>query len=319
MDEILLTKEEKLRITTGKDSRWLEIGRDAVRAGFLKKLPGASLGILLFLLTHTDNGSTVCTDVDTISSFLPCDLHKTRDGLKYLIENKIITIDTKSGEIILHMENLNLNESHGKEDELKKVLKTYIPSDEDKQIVEKWLNDFDEKLLWELIRRVDKWFNQQKFNQTPENRFFYLMGIVDDWYEKEIHTYKRLQYFDRMYRETKILAETYGFKKWKNLNPVHMDTFKDWISGKNGLSLNVAKFAIKEAIKRKKDGQPSLKYIEDNFINPWKKAGIQNINQAKMFLSNKNIFYNTHRENDKKEKSMQWNNFSWDFNNFQET
>lgn len=122
-----------------------------------------------------------------------------------------------------------------------------------------------------------------------------------------------------MYRETKILAETYGFKKWKKLNPVHMETFKNWISGKNGLNLAVAKFAIKEAIKRKKDGQPSLKYIEDNFIKPWKNAGIKNINQARKFLKNKHNSQQKHIKTTKKDKSVQWNNFSWDFNNFQES
>jgi len=95
-----------------------------------------------------------------------------------------------------------------------------------------------------------------------------------------------------------------------------METFKNWISGKNGLSFSLAKFAIKEAIKRKKDGQPSLKYIEDNFINPWKKANIKNNEQARKYLNKKNILNKT--QQNKKKKSAQWNDFSWNFNDFQE-
>ena len=323
MNKFLFTRENKIRITTGRDNKWVEIGHDAIRSGFLKKLPGTSLPILLYLLTHTENGTTVRATPETIARFLPCNKQETKEGLQYLAKKEIITLNNRQRKITLHIENLRLNKGKskkpGNKNKLRNKLQSYIPPGEDPGIVDQWLDDFDQKLMWELIRRVDKWFNKQKFNQTPENKFYYLMGIIDNWYEKKIYTYKRLKYFDRLYRETKTLAETYGLKNWNKLNTTQIEIFEDWLSGKDGLSLKLAKFAIKEAIRRKKDGQPSLKYIEDNFIEPFKKANVRTINQANIFLSKNNTFSKNKNKKNNKKTAGQWNDFSWDFNNFRES
>lgn len=188
------------------------------------------------------------------------------------------------------LRNLVLKNTAPTQQELYQALLTFVPPDDNLEApleeIEKWLETFEPELLQELIRRVVKWI--EKYDNPPEKAFHYLKGILDDWYQKEIFDYKRLQHFDRLYRETRELASAYGINDWQNVKPVHMEIFLSWLTEGYPLSTALVKYAIKEAFRRKSDGHPSLKYIEDNFIIPWKEARIKTINEARAFLKGNN-------------------------------
>ncbi len=221
-------------------------------------------------------------------------------------------IDKQNSETKNQLNNINKTQ-------LENILKSYIPSEKEEEKIIKninqWLEDFSIPVLKELIRRVEKWQNN---TDTPDDKaFFYLRAIIEDWYDKEIYDYQQLQNFDQLYRETKQLAQTYGINKWKNVETVQMQTFKNWLTEDFALSVSVAKYAIKQAIKRKKDGQPSLKYIEDNFINPFKQAKVKNVDEAKQYLKSgsskhKNSKQNKNKTNYNTDNMDNWNKFEWD-------
>src|SRR6056297_2925627 len=171
------------------------------------------------------------------------------------------------------------------------------------------VNDFEAKLIKELVRRTYKWVN--KNNKNKKEGFYYVDGIVDDWYSKEIFDYERIKYFDKLYRDTNELAKCYGFKNWHNINKAQMEIFHSWLNDKDGLSLTIAKYAIKEAFRKKSDGQPSLKYIEDNFIIPLKENNTKSKSQAKKVLNN-NSFQAEQTDQTNKGSETSWETFEWD-------
>jgi len=205
--------------------------------------------------------------------------------------------------------------------QLFQAILTFVPPEENITILEttinQWLEDFDCKLIKELIRRVNKWL--VKYDNPPDRAFRYLNGIIDDWHKKEIKSYQDLKYFDKLFRETRELAQMYGLSDWHNVKPIHMKTFNRWLKEDFPLSTAVVKFAIKEAFRRKKDGQPSLKYIEDNFIKPWKKNKVRDCEQAMSLLkkndykANKRKVSTGARPKSNTKKQGSWEDFSWDF------
>jgi DnaD/phage-associated family protein len=349
-------KNSRFSISNERDKQSIEIGNTAVDSGLLKELPHSSLAIFLYLATHLEKDGYIYTNPVILSNYLPYELNNIKEGLNYLSKRGIIEFNNyREGNytyrIYLKPDNIftdNSNEYMDNEidnipqkeirnllirkksvskNELSQALATFIPQDKASLVrgeLDHWLNDFDHKMLQELIRRVDKWLNNNNYHEA-EKGFYYLQGIIDDWYNKEIFTYERLKYFDQLFRETKELAYTYGLNNWQNINPVQMETFKRWLTGENALSISTAKYAIKEAVKRKKDGQPSLKYIEDNFIIPWKKAGIKNINEAKILLNldkgktRQTVNKEGAPEKDNKDNKKRWEGFYWDFDKYRET
>ncbi|MFW6306068.1 MAG: DnaD domain protein [Bacillota bacterium] len=212
-----------------------------------------------------------------------------------------------------------LDKSSPDRSDLFKAILTFIPPNENINVLEnrinQWLEDFDCAMIKELIRRVNKWLD--KYNNPPEKGFHYLQGIIDDWYIKEISDYQDLKYFDQLYRETRELAHLYGLKEWQNIKPVHVETFNSWLQDGFPLSKDVIKLAIQEAFRRKKDGQPSLQYIENNFINPWKKKQVRNCKHAKSemnrkYLENKNNSIQI-KSDDNMGLESDWDSISWDF------
>ncbi|MFW5982006.1 MAG: DnaD domain protein [Halanaerobiaceae bacterium] len=212
--------------------------------------------------------------------------------------------------------------------ELFKAILTFIPPEENIDLLEnrinQWLEDFDVKMVKELIRRVNKWL--EKYNNPADKGFHYLKGIVDDWYKKDIRKYEDLQYHDQIYRETREIASLYGLTEWHNIKPTHMKTFNKWLKGGFPLSVEIIKLAIQEAFRRKKDGQPSLQYIEDNFIMPWKEKKIRTSKQALRILNksksqsenkkqSKDNQINSNRNDINKQRSNtdKWDNLNWDF------
>jgi hypothetical protein len=87
----------------------------------------------------------------------------------------------------------------------------------------------------------------------------------------------------KLHRETRELAQAYGINSFSS-NTAQLKTFQSWITGEQALSKELALAAIREAVRRKRDGQPSLKYVEDNFINPIKELGINNLGDFKRWL-----------------------------------
>ncbi|QTL99804.1 DnaD domain protein [Iocasia frigidifontis] len=335
-----INQHQRISISSPEDDSIIELGNTCIDNGFLKRFPGISLSIFFYLLTHLDDNQCIYTNATIISSYLPRELSipAINKALKHLAEHGIIRISAKregdytykielnlnilrnsSLPITNHREGLYNNKNIRKavidkktpsEEELYQAILSFIPPEEDKGQLSKWLDSFDHKMIAELIRRVDRWLERN--DNPPGQAFHYLKGIVDDWYRKEIFTYQRLKHFDQLYRETRELASSFGIKKWQNVKPIHMETFKSWLSDDYPLSSSIIKLAIQEAVKRKRDGQPSLKYIEDNFIKPWKEAGIKTTQEARAHLKNsRDSYYKVNKE--EKKMADNWEDVPWGF------
>lgn len=329
MTDFKILQQNTMKFSTENDNNCqsVAISEDIINKGFLKKFPGSTLAIFLYLITHLDkNNFFITTSVNSINEKLPYNQEEIKKGLNILSEKDIIMIDSKENKdkknnfkIYINFEEVIKNNfDKKKKDKTKsenisnhlKQLMLFVPEKKINQSIindfNKWIDDFEPEVIKELIRRVNKWCKNN--NNETEEAYHYLKAIVKDWYKKKIFTYERLQFFDKLYQETRELAQTYGIKQWQNINSVQMQTFKSWLNGDFALSLPVAKFAIKEAIKRKKDGQPSLKYIEDNYIKPWKKENIKTVKQAQMFLNN----YKKNSGQNKKQQKTNWESFPWE-------
>ncbi|MGM0410295.1 MAG: DnaD domain protein [Bacillota bacterium] len=352
MANISFSKKKKIVITKSEENQSLEIGKNAVDSGLLKKIPADSLSLYIYILTHLDENEQLKINLNNIKSFLPLSIAQINNSLDKLKNNDIISVEKisklnkkitvntnflnnneKKDDIFIHRksfnnykEKFNYREKIIKKDkvslsELKKAIVTFLDDDIDyrqyNDEINNWLKDFSRELLQELIRRVNKWLKKQKGNRNQDKAFYYLRGIVDDWYKKEIYNLDKLKYFDRLYRETKDLAKIYGIK-WKEINPTQLETLKSWLVDDFALSSSLVEYAIKAAVKRKRDGQPSLKYIEDNFIKKLKENKIRSVREAQRYF-NKNKYKKTNNKkdkekkgNEKKDKVKSWDNFYWD-------
>lgn len=171
--------------------------------------------------------------------------------------------------------------------------------------IEGIMETFSHETIRELIRRVKKATDEnQDMKPLP-----YLRAIVRDWVNAGIHSLEDLQKADKLHRETYELALEFGLQRAREMTPQHKKTLLSWITkrdnGDYGLSVDVAKLAIQEAIRRKRDGRPSLQYIENNFINPWKKARLSSVEEAREYLTS---------PGKKKEKAS--DDETWDYEEF---
>ena len=353
MGNINFLEHQKVKLVAHEEKQSLEIGRSAIDAGLLKKFPDSSLAVFLYLLTHLKKDNYLKLDLNNITSNLACDLSEIKKSLDYMNDNDIIDIEKKNNkefEIIINKENINENKKEKNIlinrktfnnfqdkkkyrkniikkkapsiNEIKKAIVSFLADDIDyrqfNKEIDKWLNDFSKEILQELIRRVNKWLEKQRGQENHNNAFYYLRGIIDDWYNKEIFDLDKLKYFDRLYRETKDLARVYGIK-WRNINPTQLETFKSWLIDDFALSSSMVQYAIKEGVKRKRDGQPSLKYIEDNFIKPLKNNKIRSVREARKYFAKKKNYNRNHdsnqnkkNKNDKDDNIKKWDKFYWD-------
>ncbi|MGM0437890.1 MAG: DnaD domain protein [Bacillota bacterium] len=350
MGNINFLKHQKIKLVTNEEKQSLEIGKSAVDAGLLKKFPDSSLAVFLYLLTHLKKDNYLEININNISSSLACDSSEIKKSLDYMNDNDIIDIEKKTNlefEIIINAEKLNetkeeknilinrksfnnfkdkkiyrkkiINKEYPSLNELKKAIVSFLADDIDyrqfNEEIDQWLSDFSKEIIQELIRRVNKWLEKQRGQENHNNAFYYLRGIIDDWYNKEIFDLDKLKYFDRLYRETKDLAKVYGIK-WRNINPTQLETFKSWLIDDFALSSSLVQYAIKEGVKRKRDGQPSLKYIEDNFIKPLKNNKIRSVREARKYFAKKKNYNRNQNSNQKKEEKddniNKWDKFYWD-------
>ena len=361
----------------------VEIGENLIKSGFLAQFPQTSLSIFLYLAATAAHEETCTIRRQKLSCLLPGDEKDLKQGLTYLQDREIITLEKKKHpagillRIDFHPEKLlpassrskyststssekdkeAVNDKQGnqerfnaknyldaphkktsaRESELTERIKKYFPEQDKNNEMEiseeiaRWHQDFPPALLEQLLDRVKKWLEHP--SNPRERAHYYLRAIISDWYEKEIFSLEALKEYDRIYRETKELAQKYGFKNYQQLNPVQLETLQNWLSGTRALPVEVAKLAIEKAIKQKSDGRPSLDYIERNYIKPLKDAGVQNTKNARELLQerresgrkrsfNRGNFDNAARNKSsqysggtsRKDAALEWEDFLWENN-----
>ena len=283
--------------------------------GLLRNYTGNECKILLYLFTHRRKENIAEIELPLAAAALGIEMKKLEKSLSSLKNKGVIkSKQQKSSELLtykLELNNLitkltreeeieNTEEVSAKElrrqvikskmlseSEIAAALISFLPPENRnihrREEIKGWLNDFELKMLKELIRRVDKWLQREGGGDYMAGSFSYLRKIVQSWYEEEITSYEKLQQQDKLYRETRELAKAYGINAFSS-NTAQLKTFQSWLSGPQALSKELALAAIREAVRRKRDGQPSLKYIEDNFINPIKELNINNLADFKRWL-----------------------------------
>ncbi len=313
-----------------KEEKFVAISSTAMEKGLLCSLPDGGFLLFLLLFSRADNTHRGEISWSKLKKLLPWKEGKIEELLEDLKKENIVHLQ-KTGKMLLYTLNLTplfeLQEGElaGLEQEerfLSELLSGRPVSEQElvkglvlilapekltpflRSEIEDIMGTFSPEIVRELIRRVKK-----AVDENPDLRPLpYLRAIVKDWVNNEIFTYEDLQKADKLHRETYELALEFGLQRAKELTPYHKQTILSWITQKDeddyALSADVARLAIQEAIKRKRDGRPSLDYIERNFIIPWKKAGISSREEAQEFLLRA------------KEKPGKKGDEDWDFEKF---
>ncbi len=308
--------KEELDFTEKESRQILSISDTIIDKGFLRQFSGSEVKLLLYLLTHRQKENLIKIEIPLAAAALGIDIEELKGILKSLRNKSILTQKQQKTSHILsyqlelsHLFNNKFKEKTDSqaEEELsgselrRQVIQTNIVSEKEiaaalisflppsqrnihrREEIKRWLQDFELKMLKELVRRVNKWLERQGGGDYLNGSFAYLRAIIESWYEEDITTYEKLQQKDKLHRETRELAQAYGINSFSS-NTAQLKTFQSWITGEQALSKELALAAIREAVRRKRDGQPSLKYVEDNFINPIKELGINNLGDFKRWL-----------------------------------
>lgn len=295
----------------------LTLGDSLIEKGFLRNFSGNESKTLIYLLTHLKNENKIEVELPLAAGALGFEIKELENYLKSLnqkgIINNLIEEQENSFSCFLSLkaylskrieseeksesqttskngaeirEQL-INSSSASENEIAAALISFLPpanrNIHRREEIKSWLNDFETPMLKELVRRVDKWLKRQGGSDHLQGAYAYLKAIIDSWYQNEITTYEELKEQDKLHRETRELARAYGINSFSS-NTAQLKTFQQWLTGEQALSKEVALAAIREAVRRKRDGQPSLKYIEDNFINPIKELGIKSLADFRRWL-----------------------------------
>ena len=306
--------KKNIDLSEAESRQLLTLGDSLIEKGFLRQFSGEQTKVLLYLLTHLKEANEIEIEIPLAAGALGMKIEDLKRALSNLVQTGIISSSTKNRENFFSAY-LNLEavlENKAQKDSLKKssatgaevrqqliksnsasrneiaaALISFLPpasrNINRRDEIKSWLNDFEPQMLKELVRRVDKWLKRQGGSDHLQGAYAYLKAIIDNWYQEEITTYEKLQEQDKLHRETKELARAYGIKSFSS-NTAQLKTFQSWLSGEQALSKELALAAIREAVRRKRDGQPSLKYIEDNFINPIKELDINNLGDFRRWL-----------------------------------
>lgn len=298
-----------------KESRQTVTLSDTVlEKGLLRKVSGSETKVLLYLLTHRREENQSSIELPLAAAALGMNIDEIKETIQSLIQKSIISNEKeKTSQIYSYQLQLNqlvnnmaeenidteeeisgtalrhqvIKSSAVSREEIAAALISFLPPQQRnihrREEIKGWLEDFEIKMLKELVRRVNKWLERQGGGDYLSGSFAYLRAIIESWYEEEITTYEKLQAQDKLHRETRELAQAYGINSFSS-NTAQLKTFQSWITGSQALSKELALAAIREAVRRKRDGQPSLKYIEDNFVNPIKELGINNLGDFKRWL-----------------------------------
>lgn len=177
-----------------------------------------------------------------------------------------------------------------------------------RQELDYWFKAFDKEVIKELVRRTDD--ATQRNNEL--NTQAYMRKIANEWIAEQILTLDDLKESDKLYRETRSLIEEYGIERLNEMTRTHWRTIHSWINAQFesdfALSTEVARFAIQQAILRSSSGRPSLTYIEDNYIKPFKKNKIKNIQEAEALIKKRFNSYKSSSTSTKKNPTNATNN-----------
>ncbi|MGM0419996.1 MAG: DnaD domain protein [Bacillota bacterium] len=341
-------RQEGIALKSSPASRTVSLGSDLINRGFLTQFPGPSLAAFLLLAGRGADIQPDNISLQEINCLLPGGLEEIIVALNYLKERGIITLEKlPTGHPLTDFSDIDYEEKFSislhpagllpehqennikciKSDEMLGRILEFFPGQpgskakaQAKSEIERWCKDFPDALLNELLNRVHKWLEHP---QNPHERaHYYLRAIISDWYEKDIFSLEKLQEYDKLYRETRELAKIYGFKNYHQLSPIQLETLQNWLNGEQGLSIQLACWAVKKAVKQKRDGRPSLDYIERNYIERLKEDEIKTTAQAeKLFKTRRR----EGREKQAKEFSMEvpvtdkteetsrsWNDLYWE-------
>ncbi len=322
-------------------TKYLNISCTAIEKGLFSTLPSSVFMLYLILFSRLDEASKGKTTWEEITEMSGLNKADTSQSLIHLAKAGLLTYDEKKDHIVYAIapqalpaltaqsrkQNIDVLEQEERflqellsgrpvsEQELVKGLvmilapKKLTPSLRSE--IEEIMNIFSPEMVKELIRRIKKAMDDNPHLQPLP----YLRAIVKDWLEADLSTRDDLKRADRLYRETYELAQAFGLKGAYKLAPSHKETLLAWITQKDAddfaLSVEVAKMAIEEAIRRKRDGRPSLDYIERNFILPWKKARLASPDDVAQFLAG-----NKTRAGKKEKKET---NKDWQYEKFLDT
>ncbi len=336
----------------------VELTKDIVQSGFLKNLPGSMLPVYLYILTHVEANFTLSITPEKMAELLPYTPLEIEMALTMLKRHKFIILEesdigysielaippgVSSESLSSPSEIMTTVESEGStvsrnsqlidyilkqkafsEEDLVRAISSMMPAQNlnygFRQEVDYWFKTFDKEVIKELIRRTD-----EAWQRDPEmNCQAYMRKIASEWIAEQIITFSDLESSDKIYRQVKSLLEEFGIERQKEMTRTHWRTVYSWINSISeedfALSVNVAKYAIQQAILRKSDGRPSLNYIEDNFIKPFKEKKIKTIEEAQTFLSQRPGISSTDKNTalDKSnEKKNKWQ-LGIDFTRFRE-
>jgi hypothetical protein len=306
--------KKSIDLSEAESRQLLTLSDSLIEKGFLRQFSGKQTKVLLYLLTHLKEANEIEIELPLAAGSLGMEIDSLRNSLSGLADTGIIQSQNAekqnffrcflSLEAVLAESNkkapLTESSTTGAEvrqqliksksastNEIAAALISFLPpaarNIHRREEIKSWLNDFEPQMLKELVRRVDKWLQRQGGGDHLQGAYAYLKAIIDNWYQDEVTTYEKLQKKDKLHRETKELARAYGIRSFSS-NTAQLKTFQSWLSGEQALSKELALAAIREAVRRKRDGQPSLKYVEDNFINPIKELGINNLADFRRWL-----------------------------------
>ena len=306
--------KKTIDLSEAESRQLLTISDSLIEKGFLRQFSGKQTKVLLYLLTHLKDANEIEIELPLAAGALGIKIEAIKDSLNKLAAAGVINRQSAEEQNFFHcflnLESILAKNEKAREPEesstagkevRKQLIKSNSASEGEiaaalisflppmnrnihrREEIKSWLNDFEPKMLKELVRRVDKWLKRQGGGDHLQGAYAYLKAIIDNWYQEEITSYEKLQQQDKLHRETKELARAYGIRSFSS-NTAQLKTFQSWLSGEQALSKELALAAIREAVRRKRDGQPSLKYVEDNFINPIKELGISSLADFRRWL-----------------------------------
>jgi hypothetical protein len=306
--------KKNIDLSENESRQLLTLGDSLIEKGFLRQFSGDQTKVLIYLLTHLKEDNEIEIELPLAAGALGMGIDSLETSLSGLAKTAILNRQSTEEQNFFHCF-LNLeavltknnkdsvaqkssttgsevrqqliNSTSASENEIAAALISFLPpanrNIHRREEIKSWLNDFEAQMLKELVRRVDKWLKRQGGSDHLQGAYAYLKAIIDNWYQEEITSYEKLQKQDKLHRETKELARAYGIRSFSS-NTAQLKTFQSWLSGGQALSKELGLAAIREAVRRKRDGQPSLKYVEDNFINPIKEHGVSNLGDFRRWL-----------------------------------
>lgn len=292
---------------------YISLSTTALKHGFFAGWTGDQLALFFLLLAYADQDLTGRVDIDKLQDRMPAPASPPREILAGLEEAGAVEIEGEGNFFSYHLNLQAVNrQSRSSTDDLeqeerflRELLSGRPVSEQElvkglvlilapekltghlRQEIEEIMTSFHPELVRELIRRVKK-----ALEDNPDLKPLpYLRAIVREWIKNGIKEPEDLQNADRLHRETYELAMEFGLSRAWEMSPSHREVLLSWITARDdqdfALSVEVARWAIQEAMRSKRDGRPSLNYIERNFIQPLKNARVSCINEAQEALAQK--------------------------------